>query len=82
MERMAVDRKRRAAVFRNTADGSAHLGQRIDDASHRPFLNGSVTGQCTGKVLAGKNAGDQACRCSAVSAVENGGAESPCRPFP
>ena len=25
------------------------------------------------KVLAGKNAGDQACRCSAVSAVENGG---------
>ena len=64
VERMAVDRKRRAAVFRNTADGSAHLGQRIDDASHRPFLNGSVTGQCTGKVLAGKNAGDQACRCS------------------
>ena len=56
VERMAVDRKRRAAVFRNTADGSAHLGQRIDDASHRPFLNGGVTGQCTGKVLAGKKA--------------------------
>ena len=73
VERMAVDRKRRTAVFRNTADGSAHLGQRIDDASHRPFLNRGVTGQCTGKVLAGKNAGDQACRCSAVSAVENGG---------
>ena len=61
--------ERRAAISIDALDLCAHLGERIDDALHRTFLDGSVAGQCCVKFLGRENAGDQA-RCgSAVAAV-------------
>ena len=47
----AFDPQGRAAVPGEAFDGSAHLGQGLDDAAHGPLLDGGVPGQRAVKVL-------------------------------
>ena len=69
-KRMPLNRQRRTSVVQITFNICSHHGQWFDNAPHRSFLNGSVTGKMAGKRLSCQYAGDQTCCRTTVAGIQ------------
>ena len=67
----ALDRKRCTAISVYGINTGIHHGKGRDDTLHRPFLDGSISGQYAVKRLTGENAGKKAYGRAAVSGIEH-----------